>query len=123
MSGPAGAGPLDGASPALAGALTVRFLLELALLTGAAVLVWRLLPGPWQWLVSLLAVGAVAAVWGLFCSPKATIPLPPPAVLAVEAALFLGVGAGLFAVGVVTPAVLGVVAWAADRAALALLRR
>lgn len=123
MSDAAGPRPLDGVSPALAVALTARFLLELALLAGAAVLAWQLVSGWWRWPAAFLAISAVATVWGLFCSPKAHIPLPPPTVLAIEAALFLGVGAGLLAIGMAAPAVLGVGAWAVDRLAIALLRR
>lgn len=116
-------GPLDGASPALATALTVRFLIELALLAGAGMLAWTLLPGGWRWAGALVAVGVVGTIWGLFLSPRARIRLRSPAPLLLEAALFLGVGAGLIAVGQVVPAVVGVAIWALDRAALARLQR
>ena len=46
-------GPLDGASPALAFALTARFLLELALLAGVAVLAWNLVPAGWLSLIHI----------------------------------------------------------------------
>lgn len=117
-----GSGSLDGASPALWIALTLRFLLELALLAGVAVLAWSFLPGWWRWVVAVAAVAAVATVWGMFLSPKATVALPGVAVLAIEAALFLGVGAGLFLVGLGLPALIGVVVWAIDRVAIALLQ-
>ncbi|MFT4226721.1 DUF2568 domain-containing protein [Micropruina sp.] len=116
-------GPLEGASPTLTAALTLRFLLELALLAGVGLLAWSLARGWWSWPAAILAVVAVAVVWGLFLSPKATVPLAPAAVLAIEAVLFVGTGAGLVTVGWGIAAAIGVAIWAADRIALALLRR
>ena len=113
---------MDGASPALAAALTVRFLAELALLAGVAVLTWSLVPGGWRWPAAIAAVAVVAAVWGGFLSPKAAIPLPAPAALALEGLLFLGTGAGLFATGFGVAAAIGVAVWVVDRVALALLQ-
>lgn len=103
--------------------LAIRFLLELALLAGVAALAWNLAPGSWRWPAAALAVTAVATLWGTLLSPKATVALPAVVALAIEAALFLGVGAGLFAIGLGAPAVVGVVAWAVDRLAIALLQR
>ena len=114
-------GPLDGASPALVAALTIRFALELALLVGVAVLAWQVTSGWWQWPAAIISPAAVAIVWGLFLSPRATVSLPEAAKLAIEAALFLGAGAGLFFVGLGIPAAVGVTAWIIDRIALALL--
>jgi hypothetical protein len=99
----------------------VRFLLELALLSGATVVVWRLVPGWWHWPAAILAVIAVAVIWGLFLSPRAAVPLPESAALGIEAALFLSIGIGLFATGLGTIAVVGVLLWVIDRVALALL--
>lgn len=113
--------PFLRASPARAVALAVRFLLELALLVGVATLVLQLLPEWWGWVAAIGAVVVVAVIWGLFLSPKASVPLPPPAAIAVEALLFLGTGAGLFAFGFGVPAAIGAVAWILDRIALALL--
>lgn len=109
------------ASPARRAALAVRFLLELALLVGVATLALQLVPEWWGWIVAALAALVVAMLWGLFLSPKASVPLPPPAAVALEALLFLGTGAGLFAFGFVLPAAIGAVAWILDRIALALL--
>lgn len=117
------AGPLDGASVPLAIALTLRFLVELALLAGVAVLAWRLAPGWWRWPVAILAVVVVATVWGLFLSPKATVPLPAAAALGMEAVLFLATAAGLLGVRLGLPAAFGIAAWVIDRLALALLER
>lgn len=112
----------DDASPALAVALTVRFLLELALLAGAAYLAWTTVPGWGRWPVAALAVVVIGVVWGLFLSPKAAIVVHPAAALVLEAALFVGVGAALaFATPMLIPAVIGVVVWAVDRVALAAL--
>lgn len=116
-------GPLDGASPALAAALTVRFLLEVALLAGAAVVAWHAASGGWRWPLVVLAPVVVAVVWGTFLSPKAKMVLPEPARVGIEAALFLGAGAGLILVGFPVPAIAGVAVWTADRIAIAMLRR
>ena len=72
--------------------LTVRFVLELAMLAGVAVVVTRLLPGPWGWVAAAVAVVAVATLWGLLLSPKAKVALPAGVRLAIEAALFVGTG-------------------------------
>ncbi len=103
-------------------ALTARFLLELALLAGVAVIVWTLVTGWWAWPATIIAVLAVATVWGTFLSPKAKFPLPWPAALGIETLLFVGTCVGLFAVDNGAPAVVGITAWGIDRAALALLR-
>jgi len=115
--------PFDGASPSLAVALTVRFLLELALLAGAAALALNLASDRWRWPAAILAVAGVAIVWGLFLSPKAPVSIPSFVALAMEAVLFLAVGVGLLAVGLGAPAGVGVIIWLVDRLALALLQR
>lgn len=115
-------GSLDGASAARVALLTGRFLLELALLAGVAVLAWNLTSGGWRWPTVILAVVAVAILWGLLLSPKATVSLPSPVALGIEAALFIGAGAGLFLIGLGVPAAIGVALWLIDRVALALVR-
>lgn len=116
---------LKGVSPALALALTLRFLLELALLVGVGVgvgvLAWSLAPGWSSWPAAILAIAVVATVWGLFLSPKARVPLPQPAAVAIEAVLFVGTGAGLIGLGFGVAAVVGIALWAIDRIALAFL--
>ncbi|MCA9878355.1 MAG: YrdB family protein [Thermomicrobiales bacterium] len=116
-------GPLNQVSPALAIALTVRFLAELALLAGAAAIAWQTAPSVWRWPAAILAPVAVAIVWGLFLSPKAAIALPPAARLVLEAAPFIGVGAGLVTIGFGAAAAIGVAIWLTDRIAIALLSR
>lgn len=113
---------LKGASVALAIVLIARFLLELALLTGTAVLAWNLVPELWHWPAAGLTIIAVATLWGLLLSPKATIKPPWLAALGIEAVLFVGTGAGLIAIGIGVPAVIGVAVWIVDRVTLALLR-
>jgi len=115
-------GPLDGASPLRVTALTARFLLELALLAGVAVLAWQLVPDWWRWPAAVLALVAVAGLWGFFLSPKATIRLPAPAAFMLEALLFLGTGFGLLTIGFGIAAGIGVVVWIIDRIALAIFR-
>ncbi len=114
--------PLKGASPALAVALTLRFLLELALLAGVGVLAWSLAPGWSSWPAAILAIAVVGTVWGLFLSPKARVTLSQPAAVAIEAVLFVGTGAGLIGIGFGVAAVAGIAVWAIDRIALAILR-
>lgn len=115
-------GPLDNAPPMLVIALTLRFLLELALLAGVAVLAWNLTAGGWRWVAAIVAVALVATAWGLFLSPQAAIPLPSVAALAIEAVLFLGAGAGLLFLGFGVPAAIGIAVWIVDRIALAVLQ-
>lgn len=117
-------GTLDGASAPRALALTVRFLLELALLAGVAALAWNLASGGWRWPAAIPAVIVVGTLWGLLLSPKARFPLPTAGAIVLEAVLFLGTAAGLVAttrLGVI--AVIGGALWIADRLALALLPR
>ena len=115
-------GPFDDASASLAIVLTVRFLLELALLAGVAIIAWQLVSGWWRWPAAILAVAAVAIVWGVFLSPQAAIPLAPPAALMLETVLFLGTAAGLLMLGSVVPAAIGSVIWVVHRVAFASLR-
>ncbi|WP_341973978.1 YrdB family protein [Microbacterium sp. LWO13-1.2] len=113
--------PLDNASPLLATALVARFLIELALLAGAAVAAWRLLPGPWGWVAAVVAPVSVAVVWGLLLSPRARFVLPEPMKLALETVLFVGVALALSLTGLGVPAIIGFVVWAVDRIAIAVL--
>ncbi len=103
--------------------LTVRFVLELAMLAGVAVVVTRLIPGPWGWVAAAVAVVAVATLWGLLLSPKAKVALPAGAGLAIEAALFVGAGIGLGAVGMPVVGLTGAGLWVLHRVALALLEQ
>ncbi|MBL5972406.1 MAG: DUF2568 domain-containing protein [Candidatus Leucobacter sulfamidivorax] len=109
------------APPGLAIALAVRFVIELALLVGVAVIAMRLFPQWWGWLIAIGGVVVVATFWGVFLSPKAAVPLPAVAKLVIEAVLFVGVGTGLFLLDLAIPAVVGVAAWIIDRIAIALL--
>ncbi len=71
--------------------------------------------------MKVVAIAAVAAVWGLFLSPKARYDIGGFARLMLEIVLFAGVAAGLIAVGVVVPAIVGAAVWVLDRLALRLL--
>ncbi|MFI2710111.1 YrdB family protein [Micromonospora sp. NPDC018662] len=88
--GRSGEGWSGSGGPGRAALLVVIFLLELALLAAAGFWGFTLDAG---WPVRLLAgLGApliLAVVWGLFCSPRATVPLPAPVKLGVQAACFL----------------------------------
>ncbi|MFE9200830.1 YrdB family protein [Micromonospora sp. NPDC007230] len=101
--------------------LGLIFLLELALLVAAG---WWGFTRDASWSVRLLAgLGApllIAVVWGLFCSPKATVSLPAAAKLTVQAACFVTGGLLLASAGQPVPGVLLVALWTADKALLAL---
>ncbi|MGX1612879.1 DUF2568 domain-containing protein [Micromonospora chalcea] len=68
----------------------------------------------------MTALLLIAVVWGLFCSPRATVTLPDPAKLAVQAACFLAGGVLLAAAGHAVAGVALVALWTADKAALTL---
>ncbi|MFG2163668.1 YrdB family protein [Micromonospora chersina] len=101
--------------------LTLIFLLELALLAAAGWWGFTLDAG---WPVRLLAgLGAplvIAVVWGFFCSPRATVALPAPAKLGVQAACFLTGGLLLALAGRPVPGALLVALWALDKTLLTL---
>lgn len=58
---------------------------------------------------------------GLLLSPKARFDITGPGRVAVEAVLFIGVGACLWAIGLGPVAIVGVAAWAIDRIAITAL--
>ncbi|WP_446217092.1 YrdB family protein [Micromonospora sp. IBHARD004] len=101
--------------------LAILFLLEVAMLVAAAWWGFTLDAG---WSVRLLAgLGApllIAVVWGTFCSPKATVSLPAPAKITIQAACFVTGGVLLALAGRPVPAVLLVALWAADKTLLRL---
>lgn len=66
-----------------AAALTVRFLLELAMLVALAWAGWQV-----NVVLAVAAPAVAAAVWGMFVAPKARYPLPLVQRLGVEAVLF-----------------------------------
>lgn len=102
-------------------ALVVRFLLELALLAGAAAWMLRALPDPWGWIATVVLLVGIGVIWGLLLAPRRPFEVGGAARLLVEAALFVGVGVGLATTGAWLVAALGVALWALDRLALALL--
>jgi Protein of unknown function (DUF2568) len=80
--------------------LTARFLLELALLGGAAVAGWRAGGGGISGaLLLILAMAVVAVVWGLAVAPRARRRWPDPSRLILEFAIFALVGGALAATG------------------------
>ncbi|UJP10488.1 YrdB family protein [Microbacterium sp. KUDC0406] len=108
--------------PGLRTALVARFLLELALLAGAAAAAWRLTPGGWAWVTALAAVVLIAVIWGAFLSPQARITIPVPARVVLEAVLFGGAGVALWVTGIGGAGIALFSAWALDRIAIAVLR-
>jgi hypothetical protein len=80
--------------------LGVRFLLELALLAGAAVAGWRAAGGGVLGaLLALLAMAVVAVVWGLAIAPRARRRWADPYRLILEFAVFALVGGAVAATG------------------------
>ena len=80
--------------------LTLRFLLELALLAAWAVVGWNLADPTWlQVTLAVLLPLASATVWGLYLSPKARLSLPLSVRVVMELALFAAASAGLWVVG------------------------
>ena len=84
-----------------ASVLTARFLLELALLGGAAVAGWRAGGGGGiaGALLLILAIAVVAVVWGLAVAPRARRRWPDPSRLILEFVIFALVGGALAATG------------------------
>lgn len=111
--------PLEGATPRLTAALIVRFLLELALLTGAAVVAWTLVPGGWRWATVFGVPVLLALLWGAVLAPRAPLDVGGPVRVCIELVLFAAVGAGLWISGFPAVAVVGVTLWLLDRVAIA----
>ena len=77
--------------------LTLRFLLELALLAAWAVVGWQLPDATWQQvLVAIALPTASATVWGLLLSPKARFVMPLAGRLALELLLFAAASTALW---------------------------
>lgn len=104
-------------------ALILRFVLELALLAGGAVLGWNAGVGLWSWLLMVAVPLSIAVVWGLVLAEKPRYIIPAWTRLVLEALLFVSVAAILIAIGIVWPAIVGFFLWAADRLVLFLTRR
>lgn len=79
--------------------LGLRFLLELGALAAVGYWGWRTGEGALRWVLAAAAPAAVAVVWGLFVSPKATFELARPLRYAVELAVWAAAGAALYATG------------------------
>lgn len=80
--------------------LTLRFLLELALLTALAIGGWSLTSTTWEQVLLAVTLPLTAAfVWGLLLSPKAKVAFPLPIRVAIELVLFVVASALLWAAG------------------------
>ncbi|HEU0193391.1 MAG TPA: DUF2568 domain-containing protein [Gaiellales bacterium] len=94
--------------------LAVRFLLELALLAGAAVAGWRAGGGGFAGaLLAVLGVLVVAVLWGRAIAPRARRRWPDPKRLILELVIFILVGGALAATGSPAPGLALAVASAA----------
>ncbi|MCZ7435189.1 YrdB family protein [Micromonospora sp. WMMC241] len=113
------AGPASAGGATKAALLGLVFLLELALLAAAGFWGFTLDAGwPVRLLAGLGAPLALAVTWGVFCSPRAAVPLPAPAKLTVQAACFLTGGVLLALAGHPLAGVALVLAWAVDKSLL-----
>lgn len=99
--------------------IALRFVLELALMTAFVVAAVRLIDGALGWVVGLLLLLAVTAVWGILLSPRRRLRLPLGARVAIELALFLTASLLLVASGLV---VLGVALLVVELVDLGLLQ-
>jgi len=100
-------------------ALVVRFMIELALVAGAAIASFMLLPAPFDWIVGVIAPIVVVTIWAMWMSPKAPLSLPPAGKLALETFLVLAVGAAVWLAGMQVVAIVGFGVWVLHRIALA----
>jgi hypothetical protein len=84
-------------NPVVGVLLTLRFLLELALLAAWAVVGWHLPDATWQQVVVAAALPiASATLWGVFLSPKAKVHRPLGVRLVMELALFAAASGALW---------------------------
>ena len=84
-------------SPLVGVLLTLRFLLELALLAAWAVVGWQLPDATWQQIVlAVVLPTASATVWGFLLSPRAKVHLPLVVRLVMELTLFAGASTALW---------------------------
>ena len=84
--------------------LTLRFVLELVLLGAVADYGYRLGDGWTSAVYPVIFAGAVAVIWGLVVSPKATWPAPVAVRFAVEVALWAAGAAAIASDGHPAPA-------------------
>lgn len=76
---------------------TVRFLLELALLTALGVIGWNLADAMWLQVILALAVpAATASLWVMVVAPKARLSVPLAGRLLVELVIFAAATLGLW---------------------------
>ena len=123
MSGSRARDPFLEGGPAVRVALGLRFVIELALLAGAATAAVRLLPGWPEWIGAVVAVAVPAVIWGLLLSPQARFDIRPAGRVLLETVLFGAVGAALWASGLGLAGVALFAVWGLDRIALAALDR
>lgn len=99
--------------------LTLRFLLELALLAAYVVALGRLVGGVGGWVLGVVVALLVAGVWGVLLSPRRPVSSPVALRVAIELVLFVVAGALLAASGLV---LLGVLLVASELLVLGLLQ-
>ena len=104
-------------------ALTVRFILELCLLTVAFWAASSVASWPLSVLCGVMTTLVVAAVWGILLSPKRRLELGAPQRLLLELMLFAGAAWLLFAKNHRSLAAALLIAWVIDKSAVEWLQR
>lgn len=79
--------------------LTLRFAVEIGLITSFIVIGVRAIDGGLGWLLGLALAVAAAAVWGVFVAPRRQVDLALSIRLAIELTLFAAAALGLVLVG------------------------
>lgn len=78
----------------------IVFCVELAALAAFAIFgAHAVSSSPWRWLMAVALALAAAIVWGMFCAPRAVVPLPPVAVTGIKLAMLSAATAALAATG------------------------
>ena len=85
--------------------LTLRFAVEIGLITSFVVIGVQVVGGGWGWALGLALALAAAAIWGVFVAPRRQVDLALGARLAIELVLFAAAGIGLALVGLTVWAV------------------
>lgn len=86
--------------------LFLRFLLELAALSGFATLAWTMTQGVWRYVAVLAVILLIGAIWATFAVPddpsrsgSAPVPVPGALRLLLELAILFGGAWALYAAG------------------------
>ena len=99
-------------------ALTVRFLLELALLGAWGFAAHHTVEGAWRWPATIAVPLVVILVWSLWLAPRAKRRLGTAGQIVLELVLFGGAAAALWSVDAGAVGLAGLAIWLVDRVAI-----